>query len=129
MSAVDFSDPSRRALLSGRALFPSARLTALHAYRVVPNWSGRNADRSIDVVEAEERERVVKEAERDMVDLIAVAGPGSAPIEIGVMEGEPQAVLADYGGIERTSLKYIKEASVRARRSPLDEALTPQVQF
>jgi len=94
VSAVDFSDPSRAALLGGRALFPSARLTALHAYRIEPNWSGRNAERSIDVVEAEERERVVKEAKHNMADL--VAGAGAPAIETEVLEGEPEAVLADY---------------------------------
>lgn len=96
VSAVDFSDASRRAFLSGRTLFPSARLTALHAYRVAPNWGGRNADRSIDVVEAEERDRMVEEAERDMEDLIAAAGAGSSAIETALMEGEPEAALADY---------------------------------
>jgi nucleotide-binding universal stress UspA family protein len=94
VSAVDFSDPSRAALLGGRALFPSARLTALHAYRIEPNWSGRNAERSIDVVEAEERERVVKEAKRNIADLVAAAG--APAIETEVLEGEPEAVLADY---------------------------------
>jgi len=94
VSAVDFSDPSRTALLGGRALFPSARLTALHAYRIEPNWSGRNAERSIDIVEAEERERVVKEAKHNMADLVAAAG--APAIETEVLEGEPEAVLADY---------------------------------
>lgn len=96
VSAVDFSSPSRRAFLSGRALFPSARLTALHAYHIEPNWSGRNAERSIDVVEAEERDRVVKEAKRDMEDLVAAGGAGASAIETVMMEGEPEAVLADY---------------------------------
>ena len=99
VSAVDFSDPSCRAFLSARALFPSARLTALHAYGVAPNWSGRNAERSIGDVEAEERERVIKRAERDMEDLTAAAGPGSSPIETAVMEGEPEAMVADYVGM------------------------------
>ena len=94
VSAVDFSNPSRSALLGGRMLFPSARFTALHAYHTAPNWSGRNAERSIDVVEAEERERVVKEAERNMDDL--VAGAGTPAIETAIVEGEPEVVLADY---------------------------------
>ncbi len=96
VSAVDFSNPSRSAFLGGRALFPSARFTALHAYHTAPNWSGRNAERSIDVVEAEERERVVKEAERDMDDLVAAAGTGTPNIETAIVEGEPEVVLADY---------------------------------
>ena len=94
VSAVDFSNPSRSALHGGRMLFPSARFTALHAYHTAPNWSGRNAERSIDVVEAEERERVVKEAARNMDDL--VAGAGTPAIETAIMEGEPEVVLADY---------------------------------
>ncbi|HMM88034.1 universal stress protein [Bradyrhizobium sp.] len=96
VSAVDFSDASRSALLGGRTLFPSARFTALHAYHPAPNWSGRNAERSIDVVEAEERERVVKEAGRNMDDLVAAAGAGTPAIETAIMEGEPEVVLADY---------------------------------
>lgn len=96
VGAVDFSDPSRRALLGARALFPSARLTALHAYRLEPNWSGRNAERSIDAVEAEERERVVKEARGKMADLATAAGAGAQTIETGIMEGAPEVVLADY---------------------------------
>lgn len=98
VSAVDFSDSSRRAFLSGRTLFPSARLTALHAYRVAPNWSGSNADRTIDVVEAEERERVVREAESDLKDLVSAVGAGSPAIETVLLEGEPEVVLADYVG-------------------------------
>lgn len=62
--------------------------------RIEPNWSGRNAERSIDVVEAEERERVVKEAKHNMADLVAAAG--APAIETEVLEGEPEAVLADY---------------------------------
>lgn len=97
VSAVDFSNPSLRALLGGRTLFPSARFTALHAYQTSPNWSGRNAERSIDVVEAEERERVVKEAERNMEDLVSAAG--TPPIETAIIEGDPEVgrlCLPDY---------------------------------
>jgi nucleotide-binding universal stress UspA family protein len=98
VSAVDFSDPSHIAFLGGRALFPSARLTALHAYQIEPNWSGRNAERAIDVVEAEERERVIKEAERKMERLIAAAGAEAGPptLETILIEGEPEVALADY---------------------------------
>ena len=94
VSAVDFSNPSLGALLGGRTLFTSARFTALHAYQTSPNWSGRNAERSIDVVEAEERERVVKEAERNMEDLVSAAG--TPPVETAIIEGDPEVVLADY---------------------------------
>lgn len=94
VTAVDFSDPSRAALLGGRVLFPSARLTALHAYQIAPNWSGRNADRTIDVIEAEEREKVVKEAERRMEDVVEAAG--TPAIETAILEGEPESALNDY---------------------------------
>lgn len=92
--AVDFSDPSRQALLGGRTLFPSARLTALHAYQIEPNWSGRNAERIMDIIESEEGERVVREAEGHMEDLIAAAG--TPAIEAAILEGEPELVLSDY---------------------------------
>lgn len=75
VSAVDFSDASRNALLGGRALFPSAQLTVLHAFLVAPNWSGRNAERTIDVVEAEEREKMVGSAEREMRTWSLQRGP------------------------------------------------------
>ena len=113
VSAVDFSDASRSALLGGRTLFPSAQFTALHAYHTVPNWSGRNAERSIDVVEAEERERVVKEAERNMDDL--VAGAGTPAIETAIMEGEPEVVLADY--VARNWPDLVVAGSTAAARS------------
>ena len=96
IAAVDFSDPSRAALLRGRALFPSARLTALHAYQVAPNWSGPNADKSIDVVEAEERNRVIKAAEQDMADLIAGAADRPGAIETALLEGAPEATMAAF---------------------------------
>ncbi|MGB3834915.1 MAG: universal stress protein [Mesorhizobium sp.] len=94
VAAVDFSDPSRRALFGGHALFPSARLTALHAYQIKPNWSGPNAERTLDIIESEERERAIKEAEQHMEDLITAAG--APAIEPAIMEGEPEAVLNDY---------------------------------
>jgi len=94
VAAVDFSDPSRRALLGGRALFPGAPLTALHAYHIKPNWSGPNAERTLDIIESEERERVVKDAELQMEDLIAAAGEPA--VGSAIMEGEPETVLVDY---------------------------------
>ncbi|HMN37709.1 MAG TPA: universal stress protein [Hyphomicrobium sp.] len=96
VSAVDFSDPSRAAFLCGRTLFPSARLTALHAYRIAPDWGGPRAEKSIDAIEAEEREKVVKAAEQDMADLVASAVAGSPAVETAIIEGEPEVVLADY---------------------------------
>lgn len=63
--AVDFSEPSRRAFQCARSLFAKSQFTLVHAYAVVPDYSGRNADRSLDVVEAEERARVVRTAEQE----------------------------------------------------------------
>jgi len=94
VAAVDFSDPSRMALLAGRTLFPSARLTALHAYEIAPDWSGRNAERTLDIIESEERERVVRQTEGHMEDLVAAAG--APAIDTAILEGEPEPVLNDY---------------------------------
>jgi nucleotide-binding universal stress UspA family protein len=93
---VDFSDASRHAYVYGRTLFPDAGFTLIHAYEVSPDWSGRNADRPIDIVEAEEKERVVGMAQQDMVDL--AASNGSAGLQYqGVLEqGTPEAVLTGH---------------------------------
>jgi len=96
VSAVDFSDPSKVALLCGRQLFPAAKLTALHAYKVEPNWAGPNADKSIDVVEAEARDGVIKQAEQDMKDLLATAGGDASSIETVLLEGAPETALAAF---------------------------------
>lgn len=96
VTAVDLSAASRAALARGRALFPSARLTALHAYRVSPNWSGPNANKSVDVVEADERARVIKAAEQDMAELLSASGSASSSIEAVLLEGEPEATLVDF---------------------------------
>lgn len=96
VSAVDFSDPSKVALLCGCALFPAAKLTALHAYKVEPNWGGPNAEKSIDVVEAETRERAIKQAEQDMKDLLASAAGDAASIETVFLEGAPETALAGF---------------------------------
>lgn len=96
VTAVDFSKVSNAAFANGRAFFPSANLTALHAYRVSPNWTGPNADKSIDVVEAEERARVIREAEQDMANLVAGLKDGSGRIETVLLEGAPETALADF---------------------------------
>lgn len=100
VSAVDFSDPSKAALVCGRALFPAAKLTALHAYKVEPNWSGPNADRTIDVVEAEARERAIKQAEADMNDLLASIRGDARGLEGVMEEGAPEVALIDF--VDRT---------------------------
>lgn len=94
VAAVDFSDPSRQALLSARALFPSARLTALHAYHLEIDWDDRMVERTIDVIESEQRERIVREAEGHMSRLITAAG--SPAVETEILEGDPGLVLHDY---------------------------------
>jgi nucleotide-binding universal stress UspA family protein len=96
VSAVDFSDPSKAALVCGRRLFPDARLTALHAYKVEPNWAGPNSDKSIDVVEAETRDGVVKQAEQDMKYLLASVGGEGSSIEAVLLEGAPETALATF---------------------------------
>lgn len=50
-AGIDFSAASRTAFLYGRALFPDARFTLVHAYQISPNWGGPNADKSVDVIE------------------------------------------------------------------------------
>jgi nucleotide-binding universal stress UspA family protein len=96
VSAVDFSSASKSVVEVGRALFPEAQLTALHAYVVAPNWSGPNADRSIDVVESDERERVIREARQDMADLIATLAATTGTVESVLKEGAPEIAVADF---------------------------------
>lgn len=96
VAGVDFSEASRTALMRGRAFFPSAQLTAIHTYSVSPNWAGPNADKSIDVVETEERARVVREAEQDMADLVAGLNDAPGRIQTVLMEGAPETTLADF---------------------------------
>ena len=96
VSAVDFSSASKSVLALGRALFPDAQLTALHAYVVAPNWSGPNADKSIDVVESDERERVIREARQDMADLVAPLTKTTGTIELVLKEGAPEIAVANF---------------------------------
>lgn len=93
VSAVDFSAPSRHAFETGAALFPSAQFTAVHAYHITPNWGGRNAERSIDAIESEERERRLKKAQADIEDFVASTAARTSTL---ILEGEPQAVLSGY---------------------------------
>ena len=95
--SVDFSAASRHAYVYGRTLFPDAKFTLIHAYEVAPDWGGRNADKSIDIVEAEEKERVVRVAQQDMVDLAAASEdlPGLQYQSV-LEQGTPEAVLTDH---------------------------------
>lgn len=91
--AVDFSDASRDAYFHARALFPKAEFTLIHAYDVSPDWGGRNADRSMDIVEAEEKERVIREAQKHLVDLTAATSLKHASV---LEQGTPETVLAGF---------------------------------
>jgi nucleotide-binding universal stress UspA family protein len=93
---VDFSDASRDAYLCGRVLFPSAEFTLIHAYEVSPEWGGRNMDKSLDIVEAEEKERVIRTAEQDMLHLTAAGDVAGLTYKSILEQGIPEAVLAGY---------------------------------
>jgi nucleotide-binding universal stress UspA family protein len=67
----------------------------VHAYAVAPEYSGRNADRPLDEVEAEEKARVLRSAEQDMIDLIG-NGRKEASIETLLEQGTPHAVMRAY---------------------------------
>jgi nucleotide-binding universal stress UspA family protein len=95
-TAVDFSAASKSALIASRTLFPEAQLTALHAFHISPNWTGANADKSIDVVEAEERARVLQQSEQDMADLFAALGRGAGSISSALLEGAPDTSILGY---------------------------------
>ena len=94
--SVDFSDASRHAYLYGRAVLPDANFTLIHAYEVAPNWGGKNADKSMDIVEAEEKERVIRTAQQDMKDLAAAGDQAGLPYDSVLERGTPEAVLVDH---------------------------------
>lgn len=95
VAAVDFSDASLLAVRRGREMFPECRLTAVHAYRVAPDWSGRDAEKTLDIVESEERKRVLAAARLEMEDFLSALGDASRSIETELMEGSADAMLAD----------------------------------
>ena len=66
--------------------------TTLHAYLISPNWGGRNADRSINTIECEERERSLKKAQETMEDFLASTAARTSTL---ILEGDPQAVLSE----------------------------------
>jgi nucleotide-binding universal stress UspA family protein len=94
--AVDFSDASRDAYLCGRALFHRAEFTLIHAYDVSPDWFGRHADRSMDIVEAEEKARVMHQAQQDLEDLTADVDAADFKYESVLAQGNPETVLVSY---------------------------------
>ena len=93
--AVDFSEPSQQAFHCARSLLSKSAFTLIHAYAVAPDYRGRNADRSLDEVEVEERSRVLRNAEQDMADLIGKARQ-EVSIETLLEEGSPDAVMTAY---------------------------------
>jgi nucleotide-binding universal stress UspA family protein len=93
--AVDFSAPARRAFHSAQVLFPQARLAVVHAYALSPDFRGRNEDRPLDEVEAEERARIERVARENLADLIA-GGRAGAKVETVLDQGSPEAALTAY---------------------------------
>ena len=93
--AVDFSEASQQAFHCARSLLSKSAFTLIHAYAVAPDYRGRNADRSLDEVEVEERSRVLRNAEQDMADLIGKARQ-EVSIETLLEEGSPDAVMTAY---------------------------------
>ena len=93
--AVDFSEPSQQAFRCAQSLFAKSQFTLVHAYAVTPDCRGRNADRSLDEVEAEERSRVLRMAEQDMADLIG-NGRRETSIETLLEQGTPDAIMTAY---------------------------------
>lgn len=95
VAAVDFSDASIVAVRRGREMFPECQLTAVHAYQISPDWSGANAEKSIDVIESEERARVSANAKREMADFLAALGDAAGSVGTELMEGSVDAAFTD----------------------------------
>ena len=93
--AVDFSEPSQRAFRCARSLFAKSQFSLVDAYAVTPDYSGRNADRPLNVVESEEKACVVRKAEQDMADLIG-SNRQETNIETVLKQGSPESVMAAY---------------------------------
>jgi hypothetical protein len=64
----------------------------VHAYEVSPDFGGRNAEKSMDAVEAEEKDRVVRLAERDMADYFG-ASRGKTGLGVALEQGGAEAVM------------------------------------
>jgi nucleotide-binding universal stress UspA family protein len=94
--SVDFSDASRHAYFYGRTLFPDAKFSVIHAYEVSPDWGGPNTNKSMDIVEAEEKERVIRVAQQDMADLAAAGDVPRLQYQTVLEQGTPEAVLVDH---------------------------------
>ena len=93
--AVDFSEASQRAFHRARAFFPNAKFALVHGDVVSPDFGGRNAEKSMDAVEAEEKARVVRLAEQDMADHFG-AVRGKAGLDVALEQGDAEAVMTAY---------------------------------
>jgi nucleotide-binding universal stress UspA family protein len=98
--SVDFSSASAKAVTATRLPFPKAAVTLVHAYDVDPDWSGRNADKRVDEVEAAEREKVKRIAGEEMARLVGT----DTAIKTVIVEGEPGWVLTGYVDEKRPDL-------------------------
>lgn len=98
--SVDFSSTSAKAVTATRLLFPKAALTLVHAYDVKPDWSGRNANKHLDEIEAAERATVKRIAGEEMARLVGT----DAGITTVMIEGESGWVLSDYVDEKRPDL-------------------------
>ena len=98
--SVDFSSTSAKAVTATRRLFPKATVTLVHAYDVKPDWSGRNAIKHLDEIEAAERATVKRIAGEEMARLIGT----DAGIKSVIIEGESGWVLSDYVDEKRPDL-------------------------
>lgn len=98
--SVDFSSASTKAVTATRQLFPKAAVTLVHAYDVEPDWSGRNADKRVDEIEAAEREEVKRIASKEMARLVGT----DAAIKTVMIEGEPGWALSGYVDEKRPDL-------------------------
>jgi nucleotide-binding universal stress UspA family protein len=96
VAGVDFSLRSRAAVLCGRNLFPEAQFTLVHAYEVSPDWSGRNADKPLDEVEADEKAHVVRDTEKDMADFVAALDQSCGKLSTVLLQGRPDVALSEY---------------------------------
>jgi nucleotide-binding universal stress UspA family protein len=94
--AVDFSDSSRDAYFCGRTLFPRAEFTLIHAYDMSPDWFGRNAGRSMDIVEAEEKARAIRKTQQDLEDLTTDVDTADLKYASVLAQGTPETVLGSY---------------------------------
>ena len=98
--SVDFSSASSEAVTVARVLFPSAVVTLVHAYDVKPDWSGPNANKPVDEIEATKRAEIKRIAGEEMARLVGT----DAGIKTAMIEGEPGWVLSSYVDEKRPDL-------------------------